>query len=57
MFRKISLLYSTWEQTELFSMRQVNVGLRFFAVQKNLTRPTWLQRKCHVGADLRVGPK
>jgi len=23
-------------------MRQVNVGLRFFAAQKNLTRPTWL---------------
>jgi hypothetical protein len=49
-------LYSTREQTfrqkfrgakllpeKLFSMRQVNVGLRFFAAQKNLTLPTWLQ--------------
>ena len=24
-------------------MRQVSVGLRFFAAQKNLTRPTWLK--------------
>jgi len=35
-------------------MRQVNVGLRFFAAQKNLTRPTWLPG--FVGANLRVRP-
>jgi len=34
---------SKWEQTEFFSMRQLNVGLRFFAAQKNLTQPTWLK--------------
>jgi len=36
-------VFSTeFREDTFFSMMQVNVGLRFFAAQKNLTRPTWL---------------
>jgi len=35
-------------------MRQVNVGLRFFAVQKNLTRPTWLIQLAIINSKLNI---